>query len=34
VKIEERALEDLLDGIDLEHATPARRKRVPKVAVH
>jgi transposase len=34
VEVEERALEDLLDGIDLEHATPARRKRVPKNAVH
>ena len=34
VEVEERALEDLLDGIDLEPSTPARRKRVPKVAVH
>jgi transposase len=34
VEIEERALEDLLDGIDLEQSAPAQRKRAPKVAVH
>jgi hypothetical protein len=33
VEIEERALEDLLDGIDVELA-PARRKRSAKPAVH
>jgi transposase len=33
VEIEERALEDLLDGIDVELG-PARRKRAAKPAVH
>lgn len=33
VEIEERALEDLLDGIDIELG-PARRKRAGKPAVH
>jgi hypothetical protein len=33
VEIEERALEDLLDGIDLELG-PARRRRAAKPAVH
>lgn len=34
VEIEERALEDLLDGIDVERGAPARRRRAAKVAVH
>jgi transposase len=34
VEIEERALEDLLDGIDLEQGASERRRRAPKIAVH
>lgn len=33
VEIDERALEDLLDGIDVE-ARPARRRRTIKASVH
>ncbi len=33
VVIEERVLEDLLDGIDLESA-PARRTRTPRTVTH
>ena len=34
VAIEERALEDLLDGIDIESAAPRRRSRANKKSVH
>jgi transposase len=34
VEIEERALEDLLDGIDVEASPRAQRRRVPKASVH
>jgi transposase len=34
VAIEERALEDLLEGIDIESAAPRRRARAKKDVVH
>lgn len=34
VEIEESALEDLLDGIDVEARPHARRRRTPKASVH